>query len=370
MLGQGARSDNHGVQSRSANTLSRRGALLGAVAGGGSIVAGPRASMAGGGSGFTVDDTDAKPKPRVDQRKDENTMITLFPGFSAEMVQTGGTAIHVLKKGSGPPLLLLHGYPETHVTWHKLAGKLAEQYSVVIPDLRGYGDSGKPWDGDRHRNYSFRAMAQDQVDVMLHYGHQRFSVASHDRGARVAHRLCLDHPDAVEKACLMDIAPTLTMYQGTNQEFATKYMWWFFLIQAYPVPEHMIGLDPIFYLQEIFTDLNKTPGSIGPDVMSEYVRAFSHPAAIHASCEDMRAAADLDLEMDSADEKIGKKVQCPLHVLWGGKGTIGGMWDVIATWRAKCAASVTGRPLDCGHFLQEERPEEVLRELVQFFTIT
>ena len=369
MLGQGASSDDHRAQSRSANVLSRRGALLGAVAGGGSLVVGPHRSVAAGGSGVT-DDADGKPKPRADQWNEANAMTTLFPGFSADMVETDGTAINVLTKGSGPPLLLLHGYPETHVTWHKLAAKLAEQYSVVIPDLRGYGDSGKPWDGDRHRNYSFRAMAQDQVDVMNHYGHQRFSVAAHDRGARVTHRLCLDHPDAVEKACLMDIVPTLTMYQGTNQEFATNYMWWFFLIQAYPLPEHMIGLDPMFYLQEIFGDLNKTPGSIGPDVMSEYVRAFSHPAAIHASCEDMRAAADLDLEMDSADDKIGKKIQCPLHVLWGGKGTIGSTWDVMATWQAKSAASVTGRPLDCGHFLQEERPDELLRELVRFFAIS
>jgi len=174
-----------------------------------------------------------------------------FPGFSTEMVETHGTTIHVLRKGAGRPLLLLHGYPETHLTWHKVAPQLAEQFSVVVPDLRGYGDSGKPQDGERHENYSFRAMAQDQVDVMRHYGHERFLVAAHDRGARVAHRLCLDHPERVEKACLMDIAPTLTMYRGTNQEFATKYMWWFLLIQPSPLPEHLIGLDPEFYLQRI-----------------------------------------------------------------------------------------------------------------------
>jgi pimeloyl-ACP methyl ester carboxylesterase len=172
---------------------------------------------------------------------------TFFPGFSVESIETTGTNIHVLRKGTGRPLLLLHGYPETHLTWHKVAPKLAEQFSVVVPDLRGYGDSGKPQDGDRHENYSFRAMAQDQVDVMRHYGYDRFLVAAHDRGARVAHRLCLDHPASVEKVCLMDIVPTLTMYQGTNQEFATKYMWWFFLIQPYPLPEHMIGLDPEFF---------------------------------------------------------------------------------------------------------------------------
>lgn len=291
-----------------------------------------------------------------------------FPGFSTETVETKGTTIHVLRKGAGRPLLLLHGYPETHLTWHKVAPQLAEQFSVVVPDLRGYGDSGKPQDGERHENYSFRAMAQDQVDVMRHYGHERFLVAAHDRGARVAHRLCLDHPERVEKACLMDIAPTLTMYRGTNQEFATKYMWWFFLIQPSPLPEHMIGLDPEFYLRRIFGGLNKTPGAIAREEMNEYVRAFSNPAAIHASCEDFRAAADIDLEIDKADEAAGKKIECPLHVLWGAKNTVGSLWDVLATWREKSAAPVTGKALDCGHFLQEERPQDLLAELRQFLS--
>jgi haloacetate dehalogenase len=290
-----------------------------------------------------------------------------FPGFSAETVETTGTTIHVLQKGAGRPLLLLHGYPETHLTWRKVAPKLVEQFSLVIPDLRGYGDSGRPEGGDRHENYSFRAMAQDQVDVMRHYGHDRFLVAAHDRGARVAHRLCLDHPESVEKVCLMDIAPTLTMYRGTNQKFATEYMWWFFLIQAYPLPEHMIGLDPKFYLQRIFGALNKTPGAIGPDEMNEYIRVFSNDPTIHSTCEDFRAAADIDLEMDQADDKAGKKIQCPVHALWGAKGTVGVLWDVLATWREKSAAPVTGKALDCGHFLQEERPEEVINELLQFY---
>jgi len=297
----------------------------------------------------------------------ETRTETLFPGFSAESVQTSGTTIHVLRKGAGRPLLLLHGYPETHLTWHKVAPQLAEEFSVVVPDLRGYGGSGRPEGGERHKNYSFRAMAQDQIDVMRHYGHERFLVAAHDRGARVAHRLCLDHPESVEKACLMDIAPTLTMYEGTNQEFATRYMWWFFLIQAYPLPEHMIGLDPEFYLQKLFGSLNKTPGAITPNEMRKYIRAFSNPATIHSTCEDFRAGADIDLEMDKADEATGKKIECPLHVLWGGRGTIGGTWDVLATWREKSAAPVSGRALDCGHFLQEEKPQELRTELLQFF---
>jgi haloacetate dehalogenase len=291
-----------------------------------------------------------------------------FPGFSSEIIETTGTSIYALRKGAGRPLLLLHGYPETHLTWRKVAPQLAEQFSVVVPDLRGYGASGTPEGGERHENYSFRAMAQDQVDVMRHYGHERFFVLAHDRGARVAHRLCLDHPESVEKACLMDIAPTLTMYEGTNKEFATRYMWWFFLIQGFPLPEDMIGHDTEFYLEHVFAGLNKTPGAIAPREMNEYIRALSNPASIHATCEDFRAAADIDLEMDKSDDAAGRKIKCPLHVLWGSKGTVGVLWDILATWRAKCSAPVTGRALDCGHFLQEEQPQQVLAEWRQFLS--
>jgi pimeloyl-ACP methyl ester carboxylesterase len=230
--------------------------------------------LAGAAAGLGLPLAIGKSRTAAAAASDNQTTANLFPGFTAEMVKTGDTTINVLRKGSGRPLLLLHGYPETHLTWHKVAPQLAEQFSVVVPDLRGYGDSGRPPDGEQHENYSFPAMAQDQVDVMRHYGHERFLVAAHDRGARATRRLCLDHPESVEKAVLMDIAPTLTMYEGTNQEFATKYMWWFFLIQPFPVPEHMIALDPKFYLQTVFDDLNKTSGAIPPDVMSEYTRAF------------------------------------------------------------------------------------------------
>src|SRR5580704_4354225 len=239
----------------STSDFSRRKLLLAGAAAGLGLPFGNRKGEAGTGS--------LGPERLVDLKTlvKEETTTNYFPDFSAESIKTSGTTIHVLRKGSGRPLLLLHGYPETHLTWRKVAPELAEQFSVVVPDLRGYGASGTPEGGERHENYSFRAMAQDQVDVMRHYGHERFFVLAHDRGARVAHRLCLDHPESVEKACLMDIAPTLTMYEGTNKEFATRYMWWFFLIQGFPLPEDMIGHDTEFYLEHVFAGLNKTPGA-------------------------------------------------------------------------------------------------------------
>jgi haloacetate dehalogenase len=291
----------------------------------------------------------------------------LFPGFTSEYVKTHGATIRVLRKGDGPPLLLLHGHPESHVTWHRIAGELAKEYSVVIPDLRGYGDSSKPDGGERHINYSFRAMAQDQIDVMRHFGHETFFVAGHDRGARVAHRLCLDHPESVRKVCLMDIAPTLTMYRDTNKEFATKYVWWFLLIQPFPQPEHLLGLDAAGYLQDHLLVQGKTGGFVTPDAMSEYLRCFCCKATIHAGCEDYRAAADIDLEMDQADDDAGRRIAAPVLALWGGKGVIGTMWDVLAVWRAKSSSTVSGHALDCGHFLPEEKPDEVLAELRRFF---
>ena len=305
--------------------------------------------------------------PELPPKPPEDVAAKLLPGFVHTEVRTSGASISVFHKGDGPPVLLLHGYPETHVTWHKVAPKLAERFSVYVPDLRGYGDSSRPLDGNRHINYSFRAMALDQVETMRHFGHERFLVGAHDRGARVAHRLCLDFPKSVKKVCLMDIAPTLTMYQQTNQEFATKYMWWFFLIQAAPLPEHLIGLDPQYFLEEILSGLNQTAGALSSEAVSEYRRCFCCTSTIHTTCEDFRAAADIGLEMDEADERAGNKIVAPVLALWGARGTVGPLWDVLASWRAKAASTVTGRSLDCGHFLQEERPEETLDELQQFF---
>ena len=305
--------------------------------------------------------------PELPPKPSGDVAAKLFPGFEQTEVRTSGASIRVLYKGAGPPVLLLHGYPETHVTWHKVAPRLAERFSVYVPDLRGYGDSSRPADGDRHLNYSFRAMALDQIETMRHFGHEQFLVGAHDRGARVAHRLCLDFPKSVKKVCLMDIAPTLTMYRQTNQEFATKYMWWFFLIQAAPLPEHLIGLDPQYYLEYNLSVLNKTPGALTPEAVSEYRRCFCCTSTIHATCEDFRASVDIGLKMDEADDRAGNKIVAPVHALWGARGTIGPLWDVLATWRAKATSTVTGRSLDCGHFLQEERPEETLEEMQHFF---
>lgn len=302
----------------------------------------------------------APPSPQITEK--------LFPGFHAETLESSGARIRVLTKGSGKPLLLLHGHPETMVTWHKIASALAESHQVVLTDLRGYGDSSKPEGGENHVNYSFRAMAQDQIEVMRQLGHNRFFLAGHDRGGRVAHRLCLDHPDAVERVAFLDIAPTLTMYQDTSKEFATRYVWWFFQIQAYPMPEHFIGLDPVYYLRDHLFVQGKTSGAVTPEAMGEYQRCYCSLQSIHAVCEDYRAGASIDLDMDRSDDAAGHKIVCPVHALWGAKGTVGQLWNVIDTWKAKASGLVTGRALPCGHLLPEEQPDEVLSEFRSFFT--
>ena len=305
----------------------------------------------------------AQSPPAPDRQVSER----LFPGFKYEYIKTSGATILVLTKGKGPPLLLLHGHPETHVTWHKIATTLAEEYTVVLSDLRGYGDSSKPEGGPNSINYSFRAMAQDQIDVMRQLGHSRFMIAGHDRGGRVAARLCLDHPDAVEKVALLDIAPTLTMYGETSKEFATKYVWWFLQIQPAPMPEHLISLDPAYYLRDHLAVQGKTPGAVTLEAMAEYIRCYCCKGTIHAVCEDYRAAAGIDLDQDKADDSAGHKIQAPVLALWGEKGTVGKLWDVLATWREKASGSVTGKALPCGHLLPEEQPEAVLAEFQSFF---
>jgi haloacetate dehalogenase len=278
--------------------------------------------------------------------------------------QTSGARIRVATAGEGPPVLLLHGHPQNHLTWYKMAPRLIEAgYTVVAPDLRGYGDSSKPPGGKDHAGYSKRAMAVDQVEVMRGLGFESFAVVGHDRGGRVAHRMALDHPTHVERLALIDIAPTATMYANTNREFATKYFWWFFLIQPFDVPEHMIGADPEYFLRQHIGRQLKRADAANEVLFQEYLRCYRDPATIHAICEDYRAAASIDLEHDAAD--ADRKVEAPLLALWGAKGVVGSLFDVLETWREK-AVNVSGRALDCGHTLQEERPDETAAELLNF----
>jgi len=291
----------------------------------------------------------------------------LFPGFAQRRVTTSGAEICCVIGGSGPPLLLLHGYPQTHAMWHKIATRLAERFTVVCSDLRGYGDSSKPDGGERSANYSKRAMAADQVEVMRSLGYDRFKLAGHDRGGRVAHRLVLDHASAVEHVAVLDISPTRTMYGQTGKDFATAYYHWFFLIQPFDLPERLIGSDPVYYLRKKTGGWGSAQGIFDPRAFAEYERCFAKPETIHATCEDYRAAASIDLEHDDADVAAGRKVTCPLLVLWGDKGVVHRCFDPVNDWRA-VAVDVRGRALPSGHYLAEEAPEETLAELLAFFS--
>ncbi|MFO7993137.1 MAG: alpha/beta hydrolase [Marinobacter sp.] len=282
--------------------------------------------------------------------------------FATGRIRTSGADIHFVHGGKGPPLLLLHGYPQTHVMWHRVAPELARDFHVVCPDLRGYGDSSKPPSDASHSAYAKRAMAMDMVELMSHLGHPRFAMAGHDRGARVAHRMALDHPERVSRVCVMDIVPTLHMFRHTDQNFATGYYHWFFLIQPHGLPEHMIGMDPDYFLREKLNRWSGPDASFEPDAVSEYLRCFRDPRVIHASCEDYRAAASIDLEHDEYDRTCGKTVRCPLLVLWGSKGFVNRTYDVETVWQ-DYADTVEGRVLDCGHFLPEEAPVALLAEL-------
>jgi haloacetate dehalogenase len=291
----------------------------------------------------------------------------VLEGFELRRVTVGTAAapveINFRLGGSGPALLLLHGYPQTHVMWHRIAPRLAERFTVVCADLRGYGDSAKPPGGADHAGYAKRAMAQDQAEVMTALGFERFSVVGHDRGARVTHRLLLDHGGRIDKGAVLDIAPTLDMYQRTDRDFAEAYYHWFFLIQPYDLPERMIGADPDYYLDKKIGKWSKTGGCFAPEALAEYKRCFRDPATIHATCEDYRAADGIDLEHDLADRD--RKIAPPLLVLWGGKGVIERSYDVLELWSER-AADVSGRALPCGHFLAEEAPEETLEALLAF----
>lgn len=290
----------------------------------------------------------------------------MLEGFRTRDVDAGDTRIHAVVAGDGPPLLLLHGYPQTHVMWHRLAPALAERHTVVAADLRGYGDSGKPPGGPGHAAYSKRAMADDQVRLMRELGFDRFAVVGHDRGARVTHRMCLDHPDTVSRAALLDIVPTRHVFTHVDRELAQTYDHWFFLSQPADLPEQLVGAVPETFLRRKLAQWSGagTIKAFDPDAVAEYVRCFDD-ATIHASCEDYRAAATVDLEHDEVDAAAGRRVGCPVLVLWGEGGFVGRHYDVLAVWRAY-AADVRGRPVPGGHFLPEEAPEPTLAALGEF----
>ncbi len=291
-------------------------------------------------------------------------MAMLGKEFNKIQISTSGAAIFMEHGGSGSPLLFLHGYPQTHAMWHQVAPRFTSEFRVICPDLRGYGDSSKPKSTADHGTYSKRAMARDMVEVMEYFGYREFIVVGHDRGARVAHRMALDYPDRVKKACVMDIVPTYHMFAHTDQHFATGYYHWFFLIQPDGLPERLIGASPAYYLAEKLKRWSAPEAQFAPELVSEYIRCFSNPETIRASCEDYRAAASIDLRDDETDS--GKKIRCPLLVLWGAKGFVQRTYDVLEIWR-KYADHVKGKALDCGHFLPEEKPEDVVGELREFF---
>jgi len=288
--------------------------------------------------------------------------MTLFPGFQQKKLRTGAATIHLVHGGKGPAALLLHGYPQTHAMWHKVAPELARDYAVVCPDLRGYGDSSKPKGLPDHSNYSKRAMALDMAEVMSALGHDSFHVVGHDRGGRVGHRLARDHGRRVKTLTVLDISPTLKMYQGTNMQFAKAYWHWFFLIQEAPMPERMLEGQAPFYILKRLGRGKSGLEHFSKQAMAEYVRALKDPRTIHSTCEDYRAAATIDLVHDQKDRT---KLKMPLLALWGRHGVIEALFDCLADWR-EVAADVRGRALACGHFIPEEKPRELLAELRRF----
>lgn len=289
----------------------------------------------------------------------------MFEGFTRFDLPGEGATINGVTGGSGPPLLLLHGNPQTHAMWHKVAPALAEQFTVVACDLRGYGRSTKPPSVADHATYSKRVMAVDMVKVMEALGHRRFRVGAHDRGARVAHRLGLDWPDRVERMALLDIAPTREMYANTTEAFARDYWHWFFMIQRAPLPEQMMSADPdAFWKWKCERPSRGGAGIFAPEALDDYLIAFRNPETVRATCEDYRAAASIDMDHDDADG--ARKLDCPLLVLWGANGAIERHFDCLALWRMR-ASDVRGHALAGGHYLAEELPEDVTREFLGFF---
>ena len=293
----------------------------------------------------------------------------MFANFTRKRLRANGVEIHTLVGGSGPPLLLLHGYPQSHLIWHRVAPVLAKQFTVVVTDLRGYGESDKPVGAGDHANYSKRAMAQDQIEVMAQLGFNTFFLCGHDRGGRVSHRLAVDHPGAVRKLMLLDISPTLTMYEQTSMDFARSYWWWFFLIQPTPFPELMVAAAPETYLKKKIGWGHAGLKPFTDETYAAYLSYVSDPATMHGMCEDYRAAASIDLEHDRADREAGRKIACDVRVLWGEFGVVNRCFHPVEDWRNVTADAhkVTGQTVPSGHYIPEEVPDELINEIKTFF---
>ncbi len=292
--------------------------------------------------------------------------MTLFEGFERARIDTGEAIINLVHRGKGPPLLLLHGYPQTHVCWHKVAPHLTDRFTLIIPDLRGYGDSKGPEPDEDHLGYCKRAMARDMLHVMERFGYYHFALAGHDRGGRVAYRLALDHPDRVQRLAVLDIVPTLELAEMTSYGLALAIYHWFFLAQPHPLPETLIGHAPDFYLRRTVRSWTGIEGSIDPAAMAEYERCFRNPSVIRAACEDYRAGLSIDLEHDRADRTSGRCIHCPLLVLWGARGILSEIYNPVSIWQ-RWADDARGSPLPFGHFLMEEAPLETAKALADFF---
>lgn len=289
----------------------------------------------------------------------------MFEGFINASADIDGVRIHAIKGGRGPALLLLHGHPQTHAIWHKVAPTLAEHFTVVAADLRGYGDSGKPQGAPDHANYSKRRMALDQVALMRGLGFTSFAVMGHDRGGRVAARMAIDHPEAVTQLVTLDVAPTVAMYEQTSFEFARAYWHWFFLVRPAPFPETLIRADPDLYLKQTMGARSAGLAPFAPEAYAQYLRCLSDPATAHGICEDYRASITIDLEHDRADLASGKRIECPFLALWGAQGTVGQCFDPLAEWRS-WSANVCGEALPCGHYIAEETPQLLLERVLPF----
>jgi haloacetate dehalogenase len=292
----------------------------------------------------------------------------MLNSFQTRKVERHGVQLHSRVGGEGPPLLLLHGHPQSLVMWHRVAPELAKTRRVVLMDLRGYGDSARPPADADHVNHSKREMALDALAVMKQHGFERFDVLAHDRGARVAHRLAADHPQAVQRMMLLDIAPTLAMYEHTSEAFARAYWHWFFLIQPSPLPERLLDAGPAQYVRNVMGSRHAGLAAFAPEALAEYARCAELPGSSVSICEDYRASATIDLEHDRADVAAGRKLTQPLRVLWGEHGAVARCFDVLSLWRER-ALDVSGHTLPCGHYLAEEAPEQVIAEAQKFFNL-